>query len=80
MQINQAKISSCPLHFKDSLRIYPENDGYFPAFLRLFINIYMVEKDMKMETKDLIMQSDVNRRRLMEIIYKAGAGHTGGDL
>ena len=35
---------------------------------------------MKMETKDLIMQSEVNRRRLMEIIYKAGAGHTGGDL
>ena len=35
---------------------------------------------MKMEAKDLIMQSEVNRRRLMEIIYKAGAGHTGGDL
>ena len=35
---------------------------------------------MKMETKDLIKQSEVNRRRLMEIIYKAGAGHTGGDL
>ena len=33
-----------------------------------------------METKDLIKQSEVNRRRLMEIIYKAGAGHTGGDL
>lgn len=30
-----------------------------------------------METKDLIKQSEVNRRRLMEIIYKAGAGHTG---
>lgn len=33
-----------------------------------------------METKELIKQSELNRRRLMEIIYKAGAGHTGGDL
>ena len=33
-----------------------------------------------METKELILQAEVNRKRLMEIIYKAKAGHTGGDL
>jgi len=35
---------------------------------------------MKLNTKQLTLQSEMSRRRLMEIIYKAGAGHTGGDL
>jgi len=35
---------------------------------------------MKLNIKELTLQSEVSRRRLMEIIYKAGAGHTGGDL
>ncbi|MDO4186938.1 MAG: transketolase [Bacteroidales bacterium] len=33
-----------------------------------------------MEIKELRLQAEKNRKRLMEIIYKAGAGHTGGDL
>jgi len=33
-----------------------------------------------MEVKALELQSEKNRKRLMEIIYQAGAGHTGGDL
>ena len=33
-----------------------------------------------METKELILQSERNRKRLIEIIYKAKAGHIGGDL
>ena len=33
-----------------------------------------------MQTKDLILQSEICRRRLIEIICKAKAGHTGGDL
>ena len=36
------------------------------------------KKDMK--TKELIIQSEKNRKRLLEIIYKAKAGHIGGDL
>ncbi|WP_294586783.1 transketolase [uncultured Bacteroides sp.] len=33
-----------------------------------------------MKTKELILQSEVNRKRLIEIIYKSKAGHIGGDL
>ena len=33
-----------------------------------------------MKTKELILQSERNRKRLIEIIYKAKAGHIGGDL
>lgn len=33
-----------------------------------------------METKELVLQSEVNRKRLIEIIYKSKAGHIGGDL
>lgn len=33
-----------------------------------------------MEVKDLILQSERNRKRLIEVIYQAKAGHTGGDL
>ncbi|MDC2256129.1 transketolase [Bacteroides thetaiotaomicron] len=33
-----------------------------------------------METKELTLQSERNRKRLIEIIYKAKAGHIGGDL
>lgn len=33
-----------------------------------------------METKELLLQSEVNRKRLIEIIYKSKAGHIGGDL
>ena len=33
-----------------------------------------------MKTKNLILQSERNRKRLLEIIYKAKAGHIGGDL
>jgi len=33
-----------------------------------------------MEVKALELQSEKNRKRLIEIIYQAGAGHTGGDL
>ena len=33
-----------------------------------------------MDTKSLKLIAEKNRKRLMEIIYAAGAGHTGGDL
>ena len=33
-----------------------------------------------METKELFIQTEKNRRRLIEIIYHAKAGHVGGDL
>jgi len=33
-----------------------------------------------MKTKDLKLQSERNRKRLLEIIYNAKAGHIGGDL
>ena len=33
-----------------------------------------------MKTKDLELQSERNRKRLVEIVYKAKAGHIGGDL
>ncbi|MBQ8628547.1 MAG: transketolase [Prevotella sp.] len=33
-----------------------------------------------MVTKELIKQAEVNRRRLIEVIYNAKAGHIGGDL
>ena len=33
-----------------------------------------------MKTKELILQSERNRKRLIEIIYKAKAGHIGGDF
>lgn len=33
-----------------------------------------------MKTKQLILQSEVNRKRLLEIVYKAKAGHIGGGL
>ncbi len=33
-----------------------------------------------MQTKNLILQSEKNRRRLLEIVYNAKAGHIGGDL
>lgn len=37
-----------------------------------------MEKDMK--TKEIELQSEINRKRLMEIVYLAKAGHIGGDL
>ncbi len=33
-----------------------------------------------MRTKELILESERNRKRLLEVIYKAKAGHIGGDL
>lgn len=33
-----------------------------------------------MEIKELRLQSERNRKRLMQVIYQAKAGHTGGDL
>lgn len=33
-----------------------------------------------MDISQLFLQAETNRRRLLEIIYNAGAGHTGGDL
>lgn len=33
-----------------------------------------------MKTKELELQSEINRKRLIEIVYKARAGHIGGDL
>lgn len=33
-----------------------------------------------MKTKELMLQSERNRKRLMEVVYKAKAGHIGGDL
>ena len=33
-----------------------------------------------MKTKELIIQSERNRKRLIEIVYKAKAGHIGGVL
>lgn len=33
-----------------------------------------------MQTRELKLQSEKNRRRLLEIVYKAKAGHIGGDL
>lgn len=33
-----------------------------------------------MKLEKLILQSERNRKRLIEIVYKAKAGHIGGDL
>lgn len=33
-----------------------------------------------METKELVKQAEINRRRLIEVVYNAKAGHIGGDL
>lgn len=33
-----------------------------------------------MDTKSLARQAEINRRRLLDVIYRAGAGHIGGDL
>ncbi len=33
-----------------------------------------------METKQLVKQAEVDRRRLLEVVYNAKAGHIGGDL
>lgn len=33
-----------------------------------------------MDTKSLAKQAEVNRRRLLDVIFAAGAGHIGGDL
>lgn len=33
-----------------------------------------------MDAKQLTLQSEVNRKRLVEIVYNGGAGHIGGDL
>ena len=33
-----------------------------------------------METKELYLKSEINRKRLIEIVFKAKAGHIGGDL
>lgn len=33
-----------------------------------------------MEAKELKLQSEKNRKRLIELVYNAGAGHIGGDL
>ena len=33
-----------------------------------------------MKINELIKQSEINRRRLIEVIYNAKAGHIGGDL
>lgn len=33
-----------------------------------------------MKTKELYLKSEINRKRLMEIVFKAKAGHIGGDL
>lgn len=41
---------------------------------------YTTKTYFAMETKQLALQSEVNRRRLLEVVYNAGAGHIGGDL
>lgn len=33
-----------------------------------------------MEAKQLTLQSEINRKRLLEIVFNGGAGHIGGDL
>ena len=33
-----------------------------------------------MKVKELELQSEMNRIRLVEVVYKAKAGHIGGDL
>ena len=33
-----------------------------------------------MNIQELTLQSELNRKRLMEIVYNAKAGHIGGDL
>ena len=33
-----------------------------------------------MKAKELTLQAEVNRKRLVEIVYNGGAGHIGGDL
>ena len=38
------------------------------------------DNNNKMETKELIKQAEVDRRRLIEVVYNAKAGHIGGDL
>lgn len=46
------------------------------------IQIFVKTKKKRnhMDTKSLKLTAEKNRKRLMEIIYSAGAGHTGGDL
>ena len=46
---------------------------------------YFCEKNKKvndnnMQVETLELQSEKNRKRLVEIVYKAKAGHIGGDL
>lgn len=36
--------------------------------------------DNNMQVETLELQSEKNRKRLVEIVYKAKAGHIGGDL
>ena len=33
-----------------------------------------------MQTKELQLKTEINRKRLVEVIFKAKAGHIGGDL
>ena len=33
-----------------------------------------------MNAKELTLQAELNRKRLVEIVYNGGAGHIGGDL
>ena len=33
-----------------------------------------------MNTKDLLLLAEKNRKRLVEVVYRAKAGHIGGDL
>ena len=49
----------------------------FRAFVHLYNKIYLREK---MNVKELELLAEKNRKRLVEVVYAAKAGHIGGDL
>ncbi len=51
----------------------------FPAKFR-YLRKNKKENDNNMQVETLELQSEKNRKRLVEIVYKAKAGHIGGDL
>ena len=51
----------------------------FPVKFR-YLRKYKKVNDNNMQVETLELQSEKNRKRLVEIVYKAKAGHIGGDL
>ena len=50
----------------------------FPVKFR-YLRKYKKVNDNNMQVETLELQSEKNRKRLVEIVYKAKAGHIGGD-